>query len=145
MKVINPVAITADGGLTSSPGSYFDSNGVLRMSAANELRYDHKYVDGQWVSNGLLIEGEVQNLLTYSEQFDNAVWGKAGVTVVPGSTIAPDGTITADKLIEGATTGAKYAYAPATVTAGAAYTLSVFAKKGERNYAELTTFSTPQA
>lgn len=39
------------------------------------------------------------NQLTYSEQFDNAVWGKVNITVSPNVAVAPDGTSTADKLI----------------------------------------------
>ena len=39
------------------------------------------------------------NLLTYSEQFDNAAWSRAGgVTVSPNTDIAPDGTQTADTI-----------------------------------------------
>jgi hypothetical protein len=40
-----------------------------------------------------------RNLLTYTEQFNNAVWVKFGtVTVTPNDTVAPDGTTTADKV-----------------------------------------------
>lgn len=40
-----------------------------------------------------------RNLLTYTEQFDNAPWTKFGtVTVTPNDTVAPDGTTTADKV-----------------------------------------------
>jgi hypothetical protein len=39
------------------------------------------------------------NLLKYSEEFDNAVWVKRGITTVtPNATTAPDGTLTADKI-----------------------------------------------
>jgi hypothetical protein len=38
------------------------------------------------------------NLLTYTEQFDNAAWTKTNVTVTANSTTAPDGTLTADTL-----------------------------------------------
>lgn len=129
MKVIKPTPVTADGGLTSSPGSYFDSNGVLRMSAANELRYDHKYVDGQWVSNGLLIEGEVQNLLTYSEQFDNAVWGKSSVTVTPNMRVAPDGTMSFD-LLEKDADPYRFIGQAFSAFAGQTYTASCFVAAG---------------
>ena len=38
-----------------------------------------------------------QNLLTYSEQFDHANWPVSGTPVItPNSTVAPDGTTTAD-------------------------------------------------
>lgn len=40
-----------------------------------------------------------QNLLLYSEQFDNAAWTKiSGATVTPNTATAPDGTLTADTL-----------------------------------------------
>ena len=43
-------------------------------------------------------EGGIRNLLNYTEQFDNGAWAKTGVTVTPNTTIAPDGTATADKV-----------------------------------------------
>jgi hypothetical protein len=42
------------------------------------------------------------NLLTYSEQFDNAVWTKANATVTTNNTTAPDGTTTADTITSSA-------------------------------------------
>jgi Concanavalin A-like lectin/glucanases superfamily len=39
------------------------------------------------------------NLLTFPEQFDNGVWIKNAVTVTANATTAPDGTLTADKII----------------------------------------------
>lgn len=36
------------------------------------------------------------NLLTYSEEFDNAAWTKANATVTANTHVAPDGTTTAD-------------------------------------------------
>ena len=37
-----------------------------------------------------------ENLLTFSEQFDNAVWAKTGVTITANSVNSPTGTLTAD-------------------------------------------------
>lgn len=37
-----------------------------------------------------------ENLVTYSDQFDNAAWNKSSVTITANSTTAPDGTTTAD-------------------------------------------------
>ena len=54
-------------------------------------------------SNGtcpsLLVEPQRTNLLTYSSSFDNAAWTKSGVTATANDAIAPDGTLTADKLV----------------------------------------------
>lgn len=49
-----------------------------------------------------------QNLLLWSEEFDNAVWGKvSGASVTPNTTIAPDGTLTADTINLDSTNGSR--------------------------------------
>ena len=48
------------------------------------------------------------NLLTKTEQFDDAAWGKVLCSVTPNSSIAPDGNLTADLIIPGASSGARY-------------------------------------
>lgn len=56
-------------------------------------------------SNGL-IQYAPHNLLTYSEQFDNAAWTKTGgVTVAANVIAAPDGTNTSDKVVSFSGTG----------------------------------------
>jgi hypothetical protein len=40
-----------------------------------------------------------RNLLTYTEQFDNAVWGKDSATITTDVAVAPDGTNSADKAV----------------------------------------------
>jgi hypothetical protein len=57
-------------------------------------------VDGVLKPIGLLIEEARTNLITYSEQFDNADWEKRDVSVTADSITAPDGTTTGDTLIE---------------------------------------------
>ena len=55
------------------------------------------------------------NLLTWSEQFDNAAWVKSLVTVTPNAATAPDGNNTADKLVPtSATDSYVYQIFPAT-------------------------------
>jgi hypothetical protein len=50
-------------------------------------------------AKGLLIEEQRTNLLLQSQTFDNASWSKtSGVTVTPNTTVAPDGTTTADTI-----------------------------------------------
>jgi hypothetical protein len=78
-----------------------------------------------------LVQYAPHNLLTYSEQFDNAAWTKTNATVSANVTTAPDGTSTADKLVENTAAGAHSTlegYSFATTT----YTYSVYAKAGER-------------
>ena len=75
------------------------------------------------------------NLLLRSQEFDNAYWAKLGSTVTANTTAAPDGTQTADKLAEDATTAPHYVTrAAADFTAGSTYTLSVYAKASERQW-----------
>jgi hypothetical protein len=61
-----------------------------------------------------------QNLLTQSQQLDNAAWTKTRVTVTANTAAAPDGTTTADRVLETTDNGVheiKQAYSkPAGVT-----------------------------
>jgi hypothetical protein len=67
------------------------------------------------------------NLLTYSEQFDNAAWSKNGVTITANSTTAPDGTTTADKML--ATAGnSRHGLSISGVTASGTCVASVYVK-----------------
>jgi hypothetical protein len=75
------------------------------------------------------------NLLTYSEQFDNAAWTKPGLLAfgsgsVANATAAPDGTITADLLVPNTTLTNHATYVLSALSAGVAYTASVYAKVG---------------
>lgn len=75
------------------------------------------------------------NLLTYSEQFDNSAWGKSAATVTPNATTAPDGTTTADKLVESsdASPTLHVINRSGLITTAGNYTLSIYAKAAERS------------
>jgi len=77
-----------------------------------------------------------RNLLTYSEQFDNAIWGKSAATVPATQYTAPDGTLTADKFVESASTALHFINQDATVVAGA-HAFSAYFKAAERTFAFL--------
>jgi hypothetical protein len=74
------------------------------------------------------------NLLTYSEQFDNAVWTKGSATITANSAVAPDGTTTADKLVENTAFGAHQVFVSFTFAVNVAYSWSVYAKAAERSW-----------
>lgn len=82
---------------------------------------------------GVLIEEQRTNLLTYSEQFDNAAWTKNRASITTNAIVAPDGTTTADFVVEDATLGQHYVLANYAFTS-AAHTLSVYAKAGTRSW-----------
>jgi hypothetical protein len=85
-----------------------------------------------------------RNLLTFTEQFDNAVWSKVGSTVSANSAIAPDGTTTADKLIPTATV-AQHRVDFTTTIAADTYTFSVYVKADGYNFAWLRIGTNPSA
>jgi hypothetical protein len=70
-----------------------------------------------------------RNLLTYTEDYSAAVWLKTISTITPNTTLAPDGSVTADTLT--AVAGAGFHYARGIITfLATSYTYSVYVKKG---------------
>jgi hypothetical protein len=110
----------------ASSATQYNSVGTLISVGSDVARFD--YDPETLAPKGLLIEEQRTNLLIYSEQFDNAAWTKNNTTVSANVTIAPDGTLTADKL-EPATTAATSIY-QSVVIAASSYTGSVYVKKG---------------
>jgi hypothetical protein len=53
-------------------------------------------------------EAAITNVHTYSEAFDNSAWTKSAVTIAANAGAAPDGTMTADRLIATTTSGVHY-------------------------------------
>ena len=77
------------------------------------------------------------NLLLRSEEFDNASWVKNAVTVTANTTVAPDGTSTADTFTESTTNDIHIAYQTNTLSALTTHTLSTYVKAGTRSFAML--------
>ena len=73
------------------------------------------------------------NLLTYSEQFDNAAWTKTRSVTVANTASSPDGNSTADRLrCDSSVTTDHYAIQITSGTsAGSIYTCSIYAKCAE--------------
>jgi hypothetical protein len=84
----------------------------------------------------LLIEQSSTNLLTYSQDFSNASWTKSQSSITTTANIAPDGTQTAQVLVEATTGVIHYVGYPITTSAGS-NTLSVYAKAYGRSKFEL--------
>jgi hypothetical protein len=91
------------------------------------------YQNGGGGCPSLLLEKQSTNLVSYSEDFTNAVWPKENLTISANSTTSPDGTQNADSFIENSSNSSHQVYQGATVSAGA-YTASVFMKKNTRQY-----------
>jgi hypothetical protein len=84
----------------------------------------------------LLLEPQRTNLSTYSEDFSNSAWTKGSLTVSSNTTVAPDGTLTADSVTPNATTNAIRLY-QAHTTSATDYSLSFFVKSNGRQYIQL--------
>jgi hypothetical protein len=82
------------------------------------------------------------NLLQRSEEFENAYWTKTRSSISANSTIAPNGALTADKLVEDTITGTHLVQRSTTVSTGTTYTYSVFVKAAERTIVRLNTDDT---
>jgi hypothetical protein len=116
----------------ASVATYYDADGVLQTAAIDEPRYAYDPETGDF--EGLLIEEQRTNLFTYSEQFDNSAWTKTNVTITANAEVAPDGTTTADKIVENNATGIHHLWHTGrNVASGSTYTFSLFVKKSERN------------
>jgi hypothetical protein len=72
--------------------------------------------------------------MSYTEDFGNAFWPKNGSSVTTNTTIAPNGTTTADSLIEDGTTGAHRLTPNITTGSIGQITYSVYAKYNGRQY-----------
>jgi hypothetical protein len=88
-----------------------------------------------------LIELTPYNLAGYSEQFDNAYWVKSSTTVTANATTAPNGTLTADRIVSSAGSNS-YLYRVFSFTIGTTYTLSFYVKADSPQTIRLYGFGT---
>jgi len=113
--------------------TFDESDGTLTLFEHPEnvprVEYD---ADGNRL--GLLVEEARTTLVTSSEDFSG--WSNINAPLEANSIEAPDGTVTATKLVANTENGQHRRDYPRTYSAGT-YTFSVFAKVGGYNYLEL--------
>jgi hypothetical protein len=80
----------------------------------------------------LLLEPQRTNLITFSEQFDNAAWSTEDLSVTANNAVSPDGFINADLLVPNTNNTDHTIYQIAT--AAVSQTFSVFAKAEGYNF-----------
>lgn len=123
----------------SNPATYVNSSGVITAATNNEPRFNFDPVT--LVCKGLLIEESRINRALASAGMANASYWTATRASWPGTTItAPDGTNTGQKLVEDSsatTTHIGLSFANITTVASTTYTISVYAKAGERNWFQM--------
>lgn len=87
------------------------------------------------VAKGLLVEDARSNLITYSAELDNVAWTPAASSISASAIVSPDGVSSAEKIVENSATAVHAINTPnITYAATTVYTVTVYAKKGERNW-----------
>jgi hypothetical protein len=98
---------------------------------------------GTRVNAAGLVELVPYNLVEYSEQFDNGYWNKIRATITANTTTAPNGTLTADSLMETSTTAFDHYMLVSTLpNLSNSHTYSIYLKQNGRRYAQLATVTT---
>ena len=91
--------------------------------------------DGFRTNASGLIQRVPWNLVQQSETFANAYWSKFNSSITADATTAPNGTLTADKLVENTSTSTHQILSTsATNVIGTNYVSSIYAKASERNW-----------
>ena len=112
------------GTITNSGGTIVNAQGLIEEVPDNTPRFSYD-------ANGevfILPEEARTNGLTRSEEFDHADWFKTNATVNANAIAAPDGTLTADEVIDDATDSVHRVFAGFTQTTSSGAAGSVFAK-----------------
>ena len=114
----------------SGSATRINSQGLIEEVSNGQSRLNYPLIDGKVVGcPHHILEPESRNLITESQSFSN--WQKSSTDIVTSNVISPSGQSDAKKIITNNATNQAYANFNATVTSGATYTFSVFAKKGE--------------
>lgn len=127
--------------------AYFTATGITgatQQQAINNLVKGLKQ-DGLWSKMKAVYPfvTDNRNLFSYTEDFGNAYWTNATtfVSVSTNSAIAPNGTLTADSINEDTTNNLHYVGVTTGFTLTAVpYTLSVYAKKVNRDWVDLSMY-----
>lgn len=105
-----------------------NSSGLIESSAVNVPRLD--YTGSTCPS--LLVEPQRTNLVTYSEQFDDASWSKNNGTITANATISPSGVLNAEEWAgNGANTSHDFSKG---FTGGSTTTSSIYVKKNTAQF-----------
>jgi hypothetical protein len=125
----------------TSSATRTNAQGLIEVVSTDTPRFEHSYNSstGSVNSLGLLIEESRTNLLLRSEEFDNAAWtkGNIGIATNTSATTAPDGTNSAEKLVENTASNVEHSAYVSRTGSNETVTFSVFAKAAERGYIAL--------
>jgi hypothetical protein len=129
---------------------FTDSAGTIPVTAPNQTvgkmldksgRGNHatQATLGQRPTYGINPITGTRNLLTYTEQFDNAAWTKTRSSISANVASAPDGTTTADKIVEDTSNNSHFIAQSVSVAANASMAISIYAKPSGRDFLAIAT------
>ena len=118
----------------TSTGTYIGSDGLIKTAGSNVPRFDRDPLTGD--SLGLLVEEARTNLLQYSSSLNGGPWANtfgSNVSLIANAIIAPDGLLTASKLVEGNTNNSQHWIYVLAHPAGTGWSGTFYAKAAERS------------
>jgi len=95
--------------------------------------------NGTRINSAGLVEVTPWNLVEYSEDFSQAppIWNKYQATISSNTTTAPNGTLTADSIIDNSANDVHIAYQDKTGIVAGTYTISIYAKANTLSHINL--------
>jgi hypothetical protein len=115
----------------ASTATFVGSDGMIQSAAINTPRFE---------SDGLLIEPQRTNLITFPINFENAAWNKTWLNCSAANVVTgPDNTLSAETWSEKVANDFKFTVCnPLIVLVGQEYSVSLFVKNGTRQFFKLT-------
>ena len=109
---------------------------TLRLDFDKMFALDPRITFGRSGSPATYYDGKTfalaeQNGLLWSQDWTQSAWGKTTVAVVGGSTMAPDGTLTATKIYANTTTAYHNTQQSYNFLSGTTYAISIYVKAAE--------------
>jgi len=111
----------------ASAGMRVNALGLLESSVSGVLRHDFDPITGEYL--GILLEGTSTNLCLRSQELDQ--WSANNATVTANAAAAPDGTLTADKIVTTNANQQQQRYRGVSFSAGQTLCWSFFLKSAE--------------
>jgi hypothetical protein len=118
---------------------FADNKSLVDATTGQNLVTFTRASSGTYVGSDGLIKTAVTNLLLRSEEFDNASWSKTASSVTANTIVAPNGTVTADKLVEDTSTGGHVLVQGSSgIPDSASVCVSCYCKAAERSWVAIT-------
>ena len=126
----------------SGSATRINSQGLIETVSSGQSRLNYPMIDGKVVGcpHHILEPHSATNLIHYSEDFSQSVWGKISINteIISNNSISPNGSLNSDKLNASATYGGLLGFQDGfSVQSGSDYSVSFFAKKGNLKYLQL--------